>query len=96
MLTVSFFIKTNKIQFHLKIMDVITFHFTCIIDGIQSSPKPSESDAYPEKTLARNPLLTDAAQSVLDMGYLPKQVKQAVDMVLKTKSKCGRWIRATN
>nr|XP_022290906.1 putative inhibitor of apoptosis [Crassostrea virginica] len=55
-------------------------------DGIQSSPKPSELDAYPEKTLARNPLLTDAAQSVLDMGYLPKQVKQAVDMVLKTKT----------
>lgn len=46
-----------------------------------------ETDRYPDKTLEKNPLLTDSAQAVLIMGYLPKHVKQAVDNVLKTKSK---------
>lgn len=46
-----------------------------------------ETDRYPDKTLEKNPLLTDSAQAVLNMGYLPKHVKQAVDNVLKTKSK---------
>lgn len=47
---------------------------------------PMETDRYPDKTLEKNPLLTDSAQAVLSMGYLPKQVKQAVDIVLKTKT----------
>lgn len=48
--------------------------------------EPMETDRYPDKTLEKNPLLTDSAQAVLNMGYLPKHVKQAVDNVLKTKT----------
>lgn len=48
--------------------------------------EPMETDRYPDKTLEKNPLLTDSAQAVLSMGYLPKHVKQAVDIVLKTKT----------
>jgi hypothetical protein len=35
----------------------------------------------------KNPLLSDAAQSVLAMGYLPRIVKVAVDKVLQSKGK---------
>lgn len=43
------------------------------------------SSYKPSPTEKRNPLLTSAAQSVLDMGYLPRVVKKAVDEVLKDK-----------
>lgn len=54
-------------------------------DCVRNS-EPMETDRYPDKTLEKNPLLTDSAQAVLNMGYLPKHVKQAVDIVLKTKT----------
>ena len=33
----------------------------------------------------KNPMLCDAAQSVLAMGYLPRIVKRAVDQILQTE-----------
>lgn len=39
----------------------------------------------PTNAERKNPLLSDAAQSVLAMGYLPRIVKIAVDKVLETK-----------
>ncbi|XP_048769386.1 baculoviral IAP repeat-containing protein 2-like [Ostrea edulis] len=54
-----------------------------------SDVRPSTDQAtekYPDKTLEKNPLLTDAAQAVLKMGFLPKQVKRAVDIVLQKKT----------
>ncbi|XP_061195907.1 death-associated inhibitor of apoptosis 2-like isoform X2 [Saccostrea echinata] len=55
-----------------------------VSDVKPSNPKTAEE--YPEKTLEKNPLLTDAAQAVLNMGFLPKQVKRAIDVVLQTKT----------
>ncbi|XP_071135937.1 death-associated inhibitor of apoptosis 1-like isoform X2 [Mytilus edulis] len=37
------------------------------------------------KAEKKNPLLTDAAQSILTMGYLPKVIRIVVDRVLKEK-----------
>ncbi|CAG2217571.1 BIRC7_8 [Mytilus edulis] len=39
----------------------------------------------PTKAEKKNPLLTDAAQSILTMGYLPKVIRIVVDRVLKEK-----------
>ncbi|CAG2255228.1 unnamed protein product [Mytilus edulis] len=39
----------------------------------------------PTKAEKKNPLLTDAAQSILTMGYLPKVIKTVVDKVLREK-----------
>ncbi|XP_061192230.1 baculoviral IAP repeat-containing protein 3-like [Saccostrea echinata] len=39
----------------------------------------------PTNAEKKNPLLSDAAQSVLAMGYLPRIVKMAVDKVLQSK-----------
>lgn len=41
----------------------------------------------PTKAEKKNPLLTDAAQTMLMMGYLPKVIKIAVDRVLLEKGR---------
>lgn len=43
----------------------------------------------PTKAEKKNPLLTDAAQTMLTMGYLPKVIKIAVDRVLLEKGWVG-------
>ncbi|XP_062571408.1 baculoviral IAP repeat-containing protein 7-like [Saccostrea cucullata] len=48
----------------------------------QSMPSGRKPPTNAEK---KNPLLSDAAQSVLAMGYLPRIVKMAVDKVLQAK-----------
>ncbi|XP_022291924.2 baculoviral IAP repeat-containing protein 8-like [Crassostrea virginica] len=47
---------------------------------------------YPESTYEKNPLLTTAAQSVLEFGYLPKTVKLAIDNIL---GNIGGWRNLT-
>lgn len=37
---------------------------------------------YPESTYEKNPLLTNAAQSVLEFGYLPKTIKEAISNII--------------
>lgn len=49
------------------------------------------SSFKPSPTERKNPLLTSAAQSVLDLGYLPRIVKKAVDEILNEKG----WIGMT-
>ncbi|KAK3098658.1 hypothetical protein FSP39_021663 [Pinctada imbricata] len=49
------------------------------------SSHSKDVEKYPDSTLQKNPLLTDAAQRVIKMGYLPKQVNKAVEEVLKLK-----------
>lgn len=45
-----------------------------------------QSKSYrPNPTEKKNPLLCPAAQSALEMGYLPKIVKRAVDQILESK-----------
>ena len=41
------------------------------------------NESYPSSVLKKNPLLCNAAQCVLEMGYLPRVVKKAVDSVLQ-------------
>ena len=41
----------------------------------------------PTKAEKKNPLLTDAAQTMLTMGYLPKVIKIAVERVLLEKGR---------
>ncbi|CAG2231340.1 BIRC2_3 [Mytilus edulis] len=47
----------------------------------------------PTKAEKKNPLLTDAAQSMLTMGYLPKVIRIVVDRVLKDKGWNGMSAR---
>lgn len=47
---------------------------------------------YPDSTYEKNPLLTNAAQSVLEFGYLPKTIKQAVDNII---GNIGGWKNLT-
>lgn len=49
------------------------------------SPQTTSSRKQPTNAERENPLLSDAAQSVLAMGYLPRIVKMAVDKVLQSK-----------
>ncbi|OPL33585.1 hypothetical protein AM593_01348, partial [Mytilus galloprovincialis] len=48
----------------------------------------------PTKAEKKNPLLTDAAQSILTMGYLPKVIKTVVDKVLREKGWTGMSSRS--
>lgn len=41
------------------------------------------NESYPASVLQKNPLLSSAAQSVIEMGYLPRIVKRAVDNIIK-------------
>lgn len=41
------------------------------------------NESYPPSVLKKNPLLSSAAQSVIEMGYLPRIVKKAVDNIIK-------------
>ncbi|XP_060070270.1 baculoviral IAP repeat-containing protein 3-like [Ylistrum balloti] len=47
------------------------------------STRPGRPDQFPTDAERKNPLLCDAAQSVLNMGYLPRVVKQCLDELLK-------------
>ncbi|XP_062587163.1 putative inhibitor of apoptosis [Saccostrea cucullata] len=47
---------------------------------------------YPESTYEKNPLLTDAAQSVLEFGYLPKTIKGAIENIIP---RVGGWKNLT-
>ncbi|XP_021360355.1 putative inhibitor of apoptosis [Mizuhopecten yessoensis] len=48
-----------------------------------TSQRPGRPDQFPSDAERKNPLLCDAAQSVLNMGYLPRVVKQCLDEFLK-------------
>lgn len=50
-----------------------------------SSQQTTSGRKQPTNAERKNPLLSDAAQSVLAMGYLPRIVKMAVDKVLQSK-----------
>lgn len=47
---------------------------------------------YPESTYEKNPLLTNAAQSVLEFGYLPKTIKEAISNII---GNIGGWKNLT-
>lgn len=70
------------------ILVVLSINLTKPIRFTDVRPSTDQAaEKYPDKTLEKNPLLTDAAQAVLKMGFLPKQVKRAIDIVLQKKSK---------
>ncbi|XP_061177295.1 baculoviral IAP repeat-containing protein 8-like [Saccostrea echinata] len=54
--------------------------------------KQSDLYEYPESTYEKNPLLTDAAQSVLEFGYLPKTIKEAIENIIP---QVGGWKNLT-
>nr|ADG85256.1 inhibitor of apoptosis protein 1 [Ostrea edulis] len=56
-----------------------------IKDDASTSPSMLPVRKPPTTAEKKNPLLSDAAQSVLAMGYLPRIVKVAVDKVLGSK-----------
>lgn len=53
-----------------------------ITSGFFFSNKAHEEYEYPESTYDKNPLLTNAAQSVLEFGYLPKTIKEAINNII--------------
>ncbi|VDI13697.1 baculoviral IAP repeat-containing protein 7/8 [Mytilus galloprovincialis] len=67
-------------------------------DGAQADGTVTYSDiaedgenieSYPASVLQKNPLLSSAAQSVIEMGYLPRIVKRAVDNIIKEHGLSG-------
>ncbi|XP_052090055.1 putative inhibitor of apoptosis [Mytilus californianus] len=69
----------------------------CEEDGIARSEDKGRdflpSGKPPKKAEKKNPLLTDAAQSILTMGYLPKVIRIVIDRVLKEKGWNGMSAR---
>lgn len=65
----------------------ISFGVIDIKDDASTSPSMLPVRKPPTTAEKKNPLLSDAAQSVLAMGYLPRIVKVAVDKVLGSKGK---------
>lgn len=56
----------------------------CISDLVEDG---ENHEQYPLSVLKKNPLLCNAAQAVVEMGYLPRAIKKAVDILLKEGSK---------
>lgn len=52
-------------------------------NNVATSQTSGRRDQFPSDAERKNPLLCDAAQSVLNMGYLPRVIKQCIDELLK-------------
>lgn len=76
----------RKVQLEEALVQSDTRDGTTTDGSVTYSDLTSDGDsheAYPASVLKKNPLLCNAAQDVIEKGYLPRVVKKAVDSMLQ-------------